>query len=99
MGWFARGDFIFRGSTWATEANVAETGDSKRLNLRVGVETDNWTLEAYGTNVLDDKTFTGFQRFTDGGVSSTAIMLTTGLPDKPAYGIRASYRFGAGASR
>ena len=99
MGWFARGDYIFRGSTWATEANVAETGDSNRLNLRFGLETDEWTVEVYGTNVLDDDTFTGFQRFTDGAVSSTATMLTTGLPDKPAYGVRAAYRFGAGASR
>jgi hypothetical protein len=45
--------------------------------------------------VFDDDTFPGFQRFTDGSVSSTAVMLTAGLADKPTYGIRVRYRFGA----
>lgn len=95
LNWFARGDYIFRGSTWATEANVAETGDQKLVNLRAGVERDAWTVEAYVNNALNDNTFTGFQRFTDGSVSSTAVMLTAGLPEKRTIGVRASYRFGA----
>ena len=95
LGWFARGDYIFRGSTWATEANVAETGDQQLVNLRAGIERDAWSLEAYVTNALDDDTFTGFQRFTDGSVSATAVMLTAGLPDKRTIGLRANYRFGA----
>jgi iron complex outermembrane receptor protein len=92
-GWFARADYIYRGSMWATEANVAETGVSNRLNLRLGAEFDKLTVELYGTNVTDDKTFTGFQRFTDGAVSASAVMLTAGLPDKPTYGLRATYEF------
>jgi iron complex outermembrane recepter protein len=95
LGWFARGDYIFRGSTWATEANVAETGDQQLVNLRAGIERDAWSLEAYVTNALDNDTFTGFQRFTDGSVSSTATMLTAGLPDRRTIGLRANYRFGA----
>ncbi len=95
LGRFARGDYIYRGSTWATEANVAETGDQQLVNLRAGIERDAWSLEAYVNNALDDDTFTGFQRFTDGSVSAAAVMLTAGLPDKRTIGLRANYRFGA----
>jgi iron complex outermembrane receptor protein len=95
LGWFARGDYIYRGSTWATEANIAETGDQQLVNLRAGIERDAWSLEAYVNNALDNDTFTGFQRFTDGSVSATATMLTAGLPDKRMIGLRANYRFGA----
>ncbi len=94
MAWFARGDYIFRGSTWATEANVAETGDQQLVNLRAGLERDAWTLEAYVNNAFDNDTFIGFQRFTDGSVSSTAVMLTAGLAERRTVGVRASYRFG-----
>ncbi|MCU0757889.1 MAG: TonB-dependent receptor [Steroidobacteraceae bacterium] len=94
MSWFARGDYIFRGSTWATEANVAETGDQQLVNLRLGLERDAWRLEAYVNNALDNDTFSGFQRFTDGSVSATAVMMTAGLAEKRTVGVRASYRFG-----
>lgn len=93
--WFVRGDYVFRGSMFATEANVTETGESHRVNLRAGFERESLTLEAYGTNVFNDKTYTGFQRFTDGAVSATAVSLTAGLPEKRAFGVRATYRFGA----
>ncbi len=95
LGWFARGDYIFRGSTWATEANLAETGDQQLVNLRAGIERDAWSIEAYVSNALDNDTFTGFQRFTDGSVSAAATMLTAGLPEKRMVGLRANYRFGA----
>ena len=95
LAWFARGDYIFRGSTWATEANVTETGDQQLVNLRAGIERDAWSLEAYVNNALDNDTFTGFQRFTDGSVSAASTMLTAGLPDKRTIGLRANYRFGA----
>jgi iron complex outermembrane receptor protein len=91
--WFTRGDYIYKGSMYATEANIAETGASHRFNVRAGYDLDALTLELYVTNLFNDKTFTGFQRFTDGSVSSTAVMLTAGLPDKRTVGARATYRF------
>lgn len=93
--WFVRSDYIFRASTWATEANIAETGDVHRVNLRTGFDVDSLAIEFYATNLFNDKTFTGFQRFTDGATAPNATMLTAGLPDKRAYGVRATYRFGA----
>jgi outer membrane receptor protein involved in Fe transport len=91
--WFARADYIYKGSQWATHANVTETGDRSLVNLRVGVENDDGLrLEAYATNIFDEKTFTGYQRLNDFAFFGAQFM-TAGLPDKPAYGIRATYNF------
>ena len=92
--WFVRGDYIYRGSMWATEANLAETGDANRVNLRTGFEVDSLNVEFYATNLFNDKTLTGFQRFTDGATAANATMLTAGLPEKRAYGVRVTYKFG-----
>ena len=86
--WFVRADYIHTGSQWATEANLAKTGVAHRVNLRFGFETDRGLrVELYGLNVLNDKTFTGFQRFDD-QLFPGYHLLTAGLPDKPTFGLR-----------
>jgi iron complex outermembrane receptor protein len=91
--WYLRADYIHGGSQYATEANLAETGVSRKLNLRAGWRMGNGLrLEAYGTNVTNDKTFSGYQRFDDQAFPGFQ-MLTAGLPNKPTYGLRATYEF------
>jgi iron complex outermembrane receptor protein len=101
FNFFSRVDYIYRGTVFATAANIAETGDMHRVNLRLGVERDALRLEAYATNLFDDDTFSGFSRFQDWvfrdfdrtpGVGYN--MLSVGLPVKRVIGIRASYEFG-----
>lgn len=88
--WFIRADYIHTGSQWATEANLAETGISHRLNMRLGMQTDKGLrVELYGTNLLNDKHFVGFQRFDD-QLFTGFHLLTGGLPDKPTFGMRLS---------
>ena len=91
--WFGRVDYIFTGNRWATDANVTGTGSSHRVNLRVGVENDVLRLEAFGTNIFNDRTFTGFQRLTGFAFGGGRSFLSAALPDKPSYGVRASYKF------
>jgi len=91
--WFGRVDFIYTGNRWATDANVTGTGSASRVNLRVGVDNDVLRVEAYGTNIFDDRTFTGFQRLTEFAFGSGRSFLSAALPDKPTYGVRASYKF------
>ena len=89
--WYVRADYMHRGTQYATEANLAETGVSKRLNARVGWRNGTGLrIEAYGTNITDDKTFDGFQRFDDQAFSGFH-MLTAALPNKAIYGLRATY--------
>ncbi|MEZ5512279.1 MAG: TonB-dependent receptor [Steroidobacteraceae bacterium] len=97
--WFSRLDYVYTGSQYATEANIAETGTANRVNLRFGVSLDGGLrIEAYGTNIFNDRTFDGYQRFDDQAFRGFH-MLTAGLPNKTTYGIRASYSFGIGDGR
>lgn len=93
--WFARFDYIHTGSRFATDANITETGDSNRLNLRVGIERDNLRLELYGENLTDDDTITNYQFLIDFANINPAAnrVLTAGLPDQRSWGVRAKYLF------
>ena len=39
--WYLRGDLIHTGSSYATDANILETGSSSRVNMRFGIIRDN----------------------------------------------------------
>ena len=95
LDWYLRVDRIHTGSSFATDANILETGASDRLNMRFGIVRDNLKLELIGENLTDDKTFTNYQFLIDfawlpPGVNRVA---TAGLPDKRYYGLKATYSF------
>jgi len=60
-----RGDYLYQGETWQTNANVSKTGAWGTVNLRVGIMTDGWRAEAYGSNIFDEKGYSAFQNFPD----------------------------------
>ena len=91
-GWFGRFDYMYTGSRYATAANLTKTGSSHRVNLRAGIETGSLRLELYGENVFNDKTFSNYQVLLDFAYFTNRV-LTAGLPDKPAWGVRAAYSF------
>jgi iron complex outermembrane receptor protein len=101
FNFFTRVDYIYRGTQYATAANVTETGDMHRVNLRLGVERDALRVEAYATNLFDDDTIIGVSRYLDWTFSDTDSApgvgydsLSVGLPVKRVIGVRASYEFG-----
>jgi outer membrane receptor protein involved in Fe transport len=102
---FARGDVIYTGKMYASQANITHTGDSTRINLRFGFSSDDTTVELYCLNCTDDDTPKSLQAMFDfsgisGGFSDVpagiggARALGVALADKPLVGIRASYAFG-----
>lgn len=91
--WFVRGDYIHQGSRFATDANVLETGSSNRFNLRAGIESENLRLEAYSKNLFDDDTLPNYQLLLDFAYFGANRVITSGLPEKRTYGIRAIYTF------
>ncbi len=91
--WFTRLDFIHTGSRYATDANLLETGDANRFNLRVGIENENLRLEAYGENLFEDRTFTNYQLLLDFSQFGLNRVITAGLPDDRTFGVRAVYTF------
>ena len=94
--WYFRGDYIFKGSAWATPANLAKTGVSHRVNVRLGVESANLRIEGFVTNLFDDDTYTTLERFFDLTTFFQPVrdnVLPVGLPDRRKWGIRATQWF------
>ncbi len=101
---FARGDFIYTGKMYASNAMLSHTGSGQKLNLRVGLDTEKYRVELYCVNCTDDDQPKGLQQMYDlsgitGGFGDGAVtaagprVLAISLADKRAIGIRASYKF------
>lgn len=56
MDAFLRSDLTYEGNRYAQTHNLAKTGDSYLLNLRAGVESDDWTFTVFVNNALQDRT-------------------------------------------
>jgi len=104
MDLFARMDLLYTGKMYASNAMLAHTGEGTKINLRTGIETDNYRLEVYCTNCFDDDQPKGLQQMYDlsgitggfgDGVTTAAgpRILSVSLADKRVFGVRASYTF------
>ncbi|MBN9789449.1 hypothetical protein DMP17_12680 [Pseudonocardia sp. TMWB2A] len=63
---FAGADVIYRSSYFAQVLNLAESGDSTKVNMQVGVHDNNGLrLTVWGKNMLGDKTPAGILRYLD----------------------------------
>ncbi len=93
--WFARGDLIYRGSTWMTNANITETPSFATFNLRAGMDMEAWRVEVYATNVFNEEGYTNLQLFPDLSGLSTNLnrMILAGLHPRPSFGVRTSFEF------
>lgn len=90
--WYLRGEYFFTGNRYATRLNLAKSGRAQKVNLRTGVQTETFQVEAYGTNLTNDKTVvTMHNSGNDTGTTIPAIGF--GMPDKRQWGVRAIYKF------
>mgnify|MGYP006272438713 CR=1 FL=1 len=65
LGWFARADALYTGEAYIEAINLATVNSFWRLNLRAGLEGENWRLTGYVENALDDDSYESGARFTD----------------------------------
>jgi len=93
--WYARGDLIYRGSTWMTNANITETPAFTTFNLRLGTDFNALRVEVYGTNIFGEEGYMNLQLFPDLSGLSVNLnrMMMAGLLPRPSYGIRTSFDF------
>lgn len=89
--WFAHADYVWREGMWVDIENLTKTDNINVVNLRAGVRNADWTLEAYVTNALDDKTLISGDRVNDNTVGT--IGYKGGLPIPRMIGARARYSF------
>jgi outer membrane receptor protein involved in Fe transport len=53
---FVSGSYTHEGSKYVQVHNLAETGDTNMLGLRLGVRSERWSLTAFGRNLTDEDT-------------------------------------------
>jgi iron complex outermembrane receptor protein len=88
---YARTDYIYTGKQFETEANVAWLDASNRVNLRLGINNQNYTVEIYGANIFDNKTPSNILRLTDPRTGASTIVLAPA--ERATIGLRVAARY------
>ncbi|MBT0671648.1 TonB-dependent receptor [Novosphingobium profundi] len=95
--WFVRGDWNFKSGMWSNEANIAKSPDMHFFNARAGISHGNISLEAFVTNIFNNKTpisisdnYTLTPTFAYAAAYSA---LNLGLPDLRTAGLQAKIKF------
>ena len=107
--WFVRSDVTYTGKAWESEANIVKTDDYYRVNARIGVEQENFSIELYSTNLFEDSNWEyAFRNVFQGSAGSIFLPLPAGfgfpafgfpqgilagVPDKRDIGVRMKYSF------
>lgn len=90
-------DVTYRSSFFAQVHNNAETGAEPQLNLRAGVDFDNFEIQIWGKNVLDSDTPNGILRYVDFNAPRSpadrtrAFGLTPTTPSQ--WGVTGTFKF------
>jgi len=95
---FGRVDWFYTGDRYLSEANLATLPAANDVNLRGGISTDRYRLEAFVTNLLDEDAPTGGDRYLDLSFATPQLNFTTpgattAPRDKRQYGLRATFYF------
>lgn len=65
VDWFLSSNLNIESKRWTEAGNFSHTGDLYRMNIRVGLEADNWKVTGYVNNALNDLTANNILRFRD----------------------------------
>jgi outer membrane receptor protein involved in Fe transport len=92
---FAGGDAVYVGNAWSEVLNLAQSPDYWTVDLRVGVQSQRWRLEAFVKNAFDEYYYSSIARsadFTKGtfDISDFVVNATPGNPRQ--FGIRATWK-------
>ncbi|QBY04596.1 TonB-dependent receptor [Thalassotalea sp. HSM 43] len=93
-GLFGRVSVNYDSSRYAHVHNFIETGDRTRVDVNLGLQSENWRFQLWGKNVTDDDTPTYVFRYIDAqsfALSSRAFPIAP--PRGREFGVTATYRF------
>jgi outer membrane receptor protein involved in Fe transport len=83
LSWISNFSVTYEGSKYVQVHNLAETGETTLVNLRLGIRSDDgWSIVAFGRNLTDEDTIPLATRWFDLRTGSTNI--TPGVPCNPA---------------
>lgn len=95
---FIRGDAIYTDKIYVTESNLSWIPSNVKFNLRVGADIDNIRVEAFGTNIFDNRAPSSaarvaYNEYTAAGATRSVNGIIVSLADRASYGVRASIKF------
>lgn len=106
--WYVRGDVIYTGKMWDSEANIFQLDARTRVNARFGFERESAVVEFYARNLFNDKHWDYAARTTSlsepgalmlvpyptpTSALTTVAGVTLNPPAKREIGMRVTYRF------
>lgn len=95
--WFGRLDWNFKSGVWSNQANVVRTPDRHVFNMRTGITKGNVSLEAFVTNLLNDKKYVSvydnFMFTPDYRYTGNYSALLVGLPELRTGGVQVKVKF------
>jgi iron complex outermembrane receptor protein len=96
--WFTRADLLHQGKRYTDFAGATWIGASNKVNARIGFRSDEWSFEAFGTNLTNDQTmqsaYLGLDFFSAFGTPATSKNEVRFAPAFPrTFGVRATYEF------
>lgn len=93
MTFFARTDFSYQSERFAEIYNHASTGDSSRVDLRVGLEKEQWKVTVWARNLTDDRTPDAVVRFFDPDTPTAIRAFQVHYPNGRQIGVTANFKF------
>lgn len=95
--WFARGDLFYSTGFFLSTPNLGDIEETTDLNLRTGIRTDQFMIELFATNVLDEDSPATANNFSDnvnfGLFTFTVDATQIGLRDRRQFGGRVTLNF------
>ena len=103
-GWYVRGDVMYQSKWFVGLPNQAIVPARTRANLRLGFDTDKYTIEFWGRNITDDDTVnSGYRDVYFNNTSQDAsnfffnelfpFRISKNHPDRRTYGVTLRGRF------
>lgn len=95
--WFARLDDSYKSKQFESQDNLVSAPSLNFVNVRAGVSSDSWRLEAFVENAGNERGVTNVSSVTSLATPFSPPLpdaLFAGLPQLRTYGVRAGYRFG-----
>lgn len=96
MDFYTRADYYYTGRRFLTLVNVGKTPPAHDVNLRMGLDSENFNIEFFVTNVLNESGPTAANNASDLSFTSTPFSVEAvqiGLRDKRQFGIRTTFDF------
>lgn len=88
---FANASYVYRGSQWTDAANLSYIDGRHQVDLRAGVKTGGYTIEAFALNLLNDRSYTSGSVAPDFGQSAPALQFHAffgGVAPPRQFGLR-----------